>query len=86
MGYNAARDMAAHAKLETALHWHLTANHYPPHPAFMVGPAVRAVRNARRGDYDKRVRLPRGVEHRTYGRLVPTHAMVESLHLEAFID
>jgi hypothetical protein len=68
-----------------AVSYHLSVNHYPPHHPFMLAPALRAIAKARRGDWQSRVRMPPVIEHRTYGRLVPVHVLVESLHLDSFI-
>lgn len=52
-------------QLVTALHWHLTANHYPPHPSFMVPLAVAAVEAGQDEEWDRELDLPRAcVEHR----------------------
>jgi len=75
-----------HVSLRAALGWHLQSNHFPPHPSFMIGVAERAIRKARDGELDAKVRLPKGVEHRRYGRLVPVWAIIESLHLDPFVD
>ena len=77
---------AGRISLRQALGWHLQSNHYPPHPAFMIDVAERAVRKARAGDLESKVRLPKGVEHRLYGRLVPAWAIIDSLHLDPYID
>jgi hypothetical protein len=80
MGSLAARDMAAHAPLAQAVAWHLSSNHYPPVPSCMVGPCVRAIRKARRGDWESRIRLPKGVKYQ--GRaLAPVSAVMDGHHL-----
>lgn len=66
--------------------YHLKWNHYPSLPASMVSPAIQAIKNARRGEYDKRVRLPGDISHRRYGRLVPTHVIIRDLHLEDLVE
>lgn len=71
--------------LDVQLHYHLTVNHYPPVPQEMVPAVKRAVLKARAGDFNSRVRLPKGITHRRYKSLVPVSAMVESYHLEAFV-
>lgn len=51
--------------LVTALSWHLTSNHYPPHPAFMVPLAVAAVEAGQDEDWDRELELPKAcAEHR----------------------
>lgn len=85
MGRIAATDMASHSSLEQGLRWHLQGNHYPPVPLSMVGPCKRAIKNAAKGDWDKRVRLPDGVTWRDQ-KLAPTWAVVEGHHLEPFVQ
>jgi len=77
---------AGGTSLRAALTWHLRSNHYPPHPLFMVGVALRAVRKVEAGEIDARVRLPKGASHRRFGSLVPAWAIVDDLHLDAFIS
>lgn len=91
MGSLQAMEMAAATEdgrisLDQALHWHLQSNHYPPVPPEMVAVAKRAIRACESGDYNRRVRLPEGVQHRRYGRLVPAFVVAEYLHLDAFIN
>lgn len=66
--------------LKEAVRYHLTANHYPPHPAEMVDVAIEAIENP-----DQEVEMPEGIEHHTYGKLVPAWVIIESLHLDCFI-
>lgn len=72
--------------LENALTIHLRSNHYPPIPSSMIRPCMRAIEKANRGEWNKKVRLPEGVEHRVYGRLVPVHELVNHAHLDTFLD
>lgn len=60
MGYNSALDMAAHAPLETALHWHLRSNHFPPVPAAFVATCSAAILAAQDEDWDAEIALPQG--------------------------
>jgi hypothetical protein len=74
MGSLAAADFAnqvneGNIQLRTAISWHLTSNHYPPHPAFMVDPVVAAVLLARDEEWDTEIDLPKGCE--THNALVP---------------
>lgn len=85
MGYLHALEMANRTRLDQALHWHLTANHYPPLPVTMIGPCKRAIRKAKRGNWDSRVRLPEGVRFRG-SKLAPVHAVIEAHHLHAFLE
>lgn len=85
MGYLNALGMAeSGVDLDVALTWHLRSNHYPPVPVEMVGPCKRAIQYAKRGDWDHRVRLPKGTTWRGE-RTAPVHAVVEGHHLEAFL-
>ena len=68
------------------LSWHLQSNHYPPPPAFMVDVAEAAIDACNEGDYERLIELPNGAEHRRYGSKVPANVIVESLHLDAFLD
>lgn len=87
MGSLQAMEMAASGlPLDAALHWHLRSNHFPPVPTAMIGPAKRAIDRMKRGEHDARIRLPDGITHRRYGRLVPAWVIAEQLHLDAFID
>lgn len=85
MGSLAARDMAAHTDLKTAVRWHLLHNHYPPVPESLVPACVRAIRRIRNGTDHKRVRLPRGVRHKTGATAVSPHTLAESFHLYDFV-
>lgn len=46
--------------LRNAVSWHLTSNHYPPHPTFMVPVAVAAVEAGQDEDWDRQIDLPLG--------------------------
>lgn len=85
MGYSSAVGMAAATDLRTALGWHLQSNHFPPVPAEMVPVAERAVKAARKGDYDRRLRLPAGASWKGQST-APVSACVEAWHLDAFIE
>lgn len=51
--------------LTTAMHIHLTSNHYPPVPTFMVPVAVAAVEAGQDEDWDRELELPVGcTEHK----------------------
>jgi len=85
MGNLAAMDMLNHTSMDTALYWHLTANHFPSIPTSMVAPCKRAIEKAARGQWDKKVRLPEGVTYRGE-KLAPVSAMVEQHHLDHFVE
>jgi hypothetical protein len=84
MGYLRASEMAHLAPLDTALRWHLQHNHYPPVPASMVSVCRRAIKAAKAGDTERRLRLPKGVTWKGE-RTAPVWAVIEGHHLEAFL-
>lgn len=84
MGRLAAEDFAAHASLETALHWHLTSNHFPPLPLSILPAALLVIELANAGEWDTRVDLPEGVTWRGE-TTAPVLACVEGWHLNAFL-
>lgn len=86
MGYLGALGMASAAPLDVALGWHLSSNCYPPVPRIMHPLAERAVLAARRGEWDRKLRLPKGVTFRDGRKSVAVSQIVESLRLEAFVD
>lgn len=87
MGYMSALGMRGAAGEDIALAWHLSSNHYPPIPAAMLPVAKRALKLARKGaPWDTKLRLPKGVTHRVTGKVATLGALVEHMHLEAFLD
>lgn len=84
MGHLAATDMAAHATLDQALAWHLTANHYPPVPVSMVPVCIAAIEAIEDWDADRLIDLPEGIEWRGQTS-APARAIAEAHHLDAFI-
>jgi len=64
---------------------HLLYNFYPPLPVAMVGPCVRAIEYANRGEYGKKVRMPEGTTYKGK-RLAPIEAVIDAHRLEFFID
>ena len=84
MGSLQAIEMAGLADLETALKWHLQSNHYPPIPRYMVPVAMDAIRSADADDWDAEIRLPDDVKWRGQNH-APVYAIVEHMHLDAFI-
>ena len=70
--------------LEDQVLVHLTSNHYPPVPKFMVEPCIEAIDNANAGEWDKMVQLPEGVLFKGENE-APTSDMVEQHHLEFWI-
>ena len=89
MGSTFAMELAGEVKnkigLEQAVKTHLLYNFYPPLPVAMVGPCVRAIEYANRGEYDKKVRMPEGTTYKGK-RLAPIDAVIEAHRLEFFIN
>ena len=83
MGRTQAQEMARELPIDAALQWHLTSNHYPPLPVALVAPCKRAIQNANRGLWEKKVVMPTGYGFR-YS--VTTSQMVEGCHLDSFLD
>jgi hypothetical protein len=71
--------------LRPALHWHLTANHYPPVPASMVDVCVAAIEAVCDGEDDSEVELPEEVSYRGLST-APASAIVENYHLGFFVE
>ena len=84
MGRMALIGMLEVATFESALHWHLQGNHYPP-VGFMFDTCKRAINYANKNQWDKRVRLPKGVTYRGK-RTAPVSSIVENYHLDEFIE
>ena len=84
MGRLQASEMARLTDIDTALSWHLQSNHYPPVPLSMVGPCKRAIVAYRAEDYDRAIRLPKGVSYRG-SKTAPASAIIEQHHLDAFL-
>jgi hypothetical protein len=85
MASGVLEDMGIHLDIETQIGIHLSANHYPPVPEFMVAPcieAIDAVNDA--GLWDLDIPMPEGV---TYKGLTtaPAWAIIEQHHLDAWI-
>lgn len=85
MGYMQAMSMAeTETPIEVQLEWHLTSNHYPPIPTFMVAVALKAITAASAGDWGELIELPDGVSYKDMTE-VSASAIVEHLHLEPWI-
>lgn len=85
MGRNFATDLAEFVDIETAVHIHLTSNHFPPVPTSMVSPCLEAIALANDGDYDELVELPDGITWRGAAS-APAWALIDGHHLEPFIN
>lgn len=87
MGHTSAVDMANwNPDLESAITWHLRSNHFPPHPYFMIPFAIRAVKKFNKGQWHTKVRLPADAEHRSGKRLMPVLDVINTLHLDPFLE
>jgi hypothetical protein len=85
MASGVLEDMGIHLDIETQIGIHLSSNHYPPVPKFMVAPcieAIDAVNDA--GLWDLEIPMPEGV---TYKGLTtaPAWAIIEQHHLQAWL-
>ena len=86
MGRLQAEEMRSLCDENTALAWHLAHNHYPPIPAEMIPVCKKAIKAGNQGKFDKKIKLPEGVEHRTHGKSVPAQAILEHAHLWDFLE
>ena len=87
MGSNFANDLALadNLEIERQIEIHLSANHYPPVPAFMVQPCVEAIDAVNdAGLWDLEIPLPEGVSWRGL-TTAPAHAIIEAHHLNAWL-
>lgn len=73
--------------LESALEWHLRANHYPPvHPVF-IPVAMEAIQCARIGDYREELDLEKITGDTGFRKPVMTvHEIMDGLHLWDYLD
>jgi hypothetical protein len=85
MGSLQATEMAELTDLETALTWHLRANHYPPVPLEMLEVCKEAIALCNEGLENNTVDLPLGVRYRndTYA---PAWAIVDGHNLHPWIQ
>ena len=63
----------------------LTSNHYPPVPRSMVQPCIDAIDACNEDESDRLIELPEGVLWRNQTH-APAHAIVESHHLDAWVN
>ena len=73
-------------KMEDALIWQLTSNHYPPLPLSLLATCKKAIQYANEGRWNVRVRLPKGILAKDGYKTMPVWKVVESCHLDHFID
>ena len=73
-------------KMEQALIWQLRCNHYPPLPMSLLATCKKAIQYANEGRWNVRVRLPEGILAKGGYKTMPTWKVVESCHLDSFIN
>lgn len=71
--------------LTSALHYHLSANHYPPVPDSMIQPCIDAIDAYWEEDYFREIDL-NGNLYRNGLTSAPASAIVEAHHLDRFIE
>lgn len=72
------------AELRQALSWHLNSNCYPPVPLDLVDSCVLAIHYVEENEPDAIITLPEDILWRGT-RHVPAWAVIDGLHLEAFV-
>ena len=86
MGRSSLEGMLEVADKDVALKWHLRSNHFPPHPVEMVAVAAAAIDAANDDDFDRLIDLFDGVTWRDGRSSVEAWRLIDSLHLEGFIE
>ena len=87
MGRASAEDInALIGSTEQAIGWHLQSNHYPPVPPIMNPVALAAIDAGNEQDFDRLIELPDGVEFRDGRTAVEAWRIIESFHLDTFIE
>jgi hypothetical protein len=72
--------------MRQGLIWHLRGNMFPPVSTAWVEPAIRAIKKANRGEWDKTVRGPEGYLYKGKYRNFPVSEVIEGLRLEFYLD
>lgn len=85
MGSLQAQEMAEMLDIDSALAWHLQANHYPPVPATMVQPCKEAIQAGLEGDWLRSIELPAPVKYRG-SSFAPANVIIEQHHLDAWLE
>ena len=87
MGSQLARDLAGTESLtlEQQLHYHLTANFYPPIPSSMVQPCLDAIEAFYDEALDRAIALPEGITYRG-SAYAPAGALLEQHRLEPWLE
>lgn len=91
MGHSTAQGFAdavndGYLSLNSALHHHLTANHFPPVPVAFVPVCNAAIDAANEDESDRLITLPEGIEWKDGREAVEAWRLVESFHLDSFVD
>jgi hypothetical protein len=85
MASGVLEDMGIHIPIEKQIAIHLSSNHYPPVPSFMVAPCIQAIDAVNdAGLWDLPIKLPEGISWRG-SDLAPASAIIEAHHLEAWL-
>ena len=71
--------------LSLALHYHFTANHFPPVSTLAIEPAQEAIEKASEGGWDELIDISDVARHVKYGTKVPVHVLIEGWHLYPFV-
>jgi hypothetical protein len=85
MGSLQAMEMAEILDIDSALSWHLRANHYPPVPLSMIEPCKEAISAALEDEWERLITLPEGVSHLGLPT-APAWAIIEQHHLSAWVE
>jgi len=85
MGSIQAQEMAELMDIDSALAWHLRANHYPPVPVSMVEPCKEAIQACVDNDWYREITLPDGVLYKN-SNTAPAFQIVEQHHLHAWTE
>lgn len=74
--------------LRDIMHWHLTANHYPPADPVFVQPCLDAIKALREGHDPETtlIDLPNESMYEVFPKPVSAEALIVAFNLEAFID
>jgi hypothetical protein len=85
MGSLQAQEMAEMLDIESAIAWHLRANHYPPVPLSMVEPCIEAIQAGLEGEWLKMIELPEPVRYKG-SRFAPADVIIQQHHLDAWLE
>lgn len=68
-----------------ALHYHFTANHWPPLPVACIEPAELALKKANEGEWEELIDISDIGTHQKHGTDVPVNVLIEDWHLYPFV-